>query len=314
MDILFIALGVIAIAGGITLLIFKRKVAGLSVLIIGIALALVLAPSFTIIPTGSVGVPVRLGQVGDSVRKPGWNWHVPYIETIDLIDTKLQDTNFAEYWGEGSPGIWGECSDKLPVQMFNVRVTYQFKPEAVLWLRSNVTDLHYIISDASIESALEAATVTFNTTDVTNRALLEPKARETLQSLIDAKYGTDRISVVRVLVGKIEYEPTYIEAINKKNQAEQEAKEQEIRNKQAIDKATADAEAKRIAAQGEADAIKIKAEAEAEANAKLAASLSEAILVNNWIVKWDGKMPLVTDGNGNIIDISALLEGVYNEN
>ena len=63
-----------------------------------------------------------------------------------------------------------------------------------------------------------------------------------------------------------------------------------------IEKAEADAEAKRIAAEGEADANKI-----------LADSLSDDIFKQMMLEKWDGQLPKVTDSGSNVFDVTGLL-------
>ena len=45
------------------------------------------------------------------------------------------------------------------------------------------------------------------------------------------------------------------------------------------------------------------AEAEAEANRKVGESLTDDVLQNKYIEKWNGEMPLVTGGNGSLIQL-----------
>ena len=77
--------------------------------------------------------------------------------------------------------------------------------------------------DTTIQSALENASIKFTPQEVVNRSLLEPEIAKSLQTSADAKYGKGCISIIRVVVGRIEYEKSYINAINDKNEAEQEA-------------------------------------------------------------------------------------------
>jgi regulator of protease activity HflC (stomatin/prohibitin superfamily) len=57
--------------------------------------------------------------------------------------------------------------------------------------------------------------------------------------------------------------------------------------------AQANAEKKRIEAEANASALLIQAEAEAEANRKLAESLTDEVIENKVIEKWDGKLPVL---------------------
>ncbi len=92
-------------------------------------------------------------------------------------------------------------------------------------------------------------------------------------------------------------------AINDKIKATQDAERQAIENQMNIDKATADAESKRIEAQGKADALKIEADAEAEANKKINTSLTENIIRQQYIDKWNGELPKVSGDSSPIVDI-----------
>ena len=67
-----------------------------------------------------------------------------------------------------------------------------------------------------------------------------------------------------------------------------------------IEKQTAEVEAEkaRVKAKGAADAALIEAEGQAQANAKLQGSLTEQIIRQRAIEKWDGKLPQYEMGNG----------------
>ena len=77
-------------------------------------------------------------------------------------------------------------------------------------------------------------------------------------------------------------------------------------------KAAAEAEAKaKIAiaeAKGEAEAMKIKADAEAYYNKTISASLSEYIVREDFIEKWNGVLPTVQGGEGIMFDMSKFVK------
>jgi hypothetical protein len=52
----------------------------------------------------------------------------------------------------------------------------------------------------------------------------------------------------------------------------------------------------------------IEAEAQAEANRKLAESITDDIINNKIIEKWDGKLPVVSGDSDTIIDFGSLTE------
>ena len=87
--------------------------------------------------------------------------------------------------------------------------------------------------------------------------------------------------------------------IDAKNAAVQAALKAENEVKQA----EANAKIAVAKAQGEAKAMKIKADAEAYYNRTISASLSPMVIQEDWIEKWDGKLPEVSGGNTPLIQI-----------
>jgi hypothetical protein len=47
--------------------------------------------------------------------------------------------------------------------------------------------------------------------------------------------------------------------------------------------------------------MKVKADAEAYYNRTISASLSDKIVQEDWIEKWDGKLPTYMTGNGSAV-------------
>ena len=119
---------------------------------------------------------------------------------------------------------------------------------------------------------------------MSNRAKFEAEVRQMLDSTL-TKEGftvnefTSQITPPESLSKMIEAK---IAAVQKSLKAENEVKEAEANAKIAVAKA-----------EGEARAMKIKADAEAYYNRTIAASLSPLIVQEDWIEKWDGKLPQV---------------------
>ena len=105
----------------------------------------------------------------------------------------------------------------------------------------------------------------------------------------------------------MDFEPEYNAAIAEKSIALQNKQTQEIANETAIAKAEADKKVAIVKAQATAESTKIKAEAEAEANKTISQSLTDEIIKNKAIDKWDGKLPIVSGSDANITDVSSLL-------
>lgn len=263
--------------------------------------------SVRVIPTGMTGVKVRMGQVQEETLSSGVHFKIPFIESIKKINNKQEELTY-------SGQCWGESKDQTPVYYENVVVTYQIAPSASVWLYSNI-DKNFIkdglalIPVAMVSSALKDASVTLDTRDVTKRGTIEPLAAKELQEALNEKYGDGSVTVVRITIENADFEQSYNDIIAERQAAQIKYEQQEIENKTTIEKAKADAEAVEVKAQAEANAKIVAAEAEAEANRKVRESLTDEILKNNMITKWNGELPKVQSGDSDFMfDTSSLIE------
>ena len=307
--LIIIGLAVLVIG---TIVAFNKEsmIGAIASVILGAAIAL-FGMSFVIIPSGYTGVKTTFGQIAEETLPNGFNWKTPFIESIEIVNNKQQDAGFAQKDSK----IWGETSEKVPVYMADVTVTYQIDNKKSAWIYANVSDYKsQLISDAMVASALKNAAVQFTAEQVTVRSNIEPVAQKELQESLNNKYGENVVHILKVVINNMDFEDSYNEAINQKNLAAKQAEAQAIQNQIEIDKATKDAETQRIAAeaqataetakaQGEADAIRIKAEAEAEANRKLSESLTDNVLRNKLYDKWNGELPKVSNDSAPLVSI-----------
>lgn len=263
--------------------------------------------SVRVIPTGMTGVKVRMGQVQEETLSSGVHFKIPFIESIKKINNKQEELTY-------SGQCWGESKEQTPVYYENVVVTYQIAPSDSVWLYSNI-DKNFIkdglalIPVAMVSSALKDASVTLDTRDVTKRGTIEPLAAKELQEALNEKYGDGSVTVVRITIENADFEQSYNDIIAERQAAQIKYEQQEIENKTTIEKAKADAEAVEVKAQAEANAKIVAAEAEAEANRKVRESLTDEILKNNMITKWNGELPKVQSGDSDFMfDTSSLIE------
>ena len=311
MNFILIIIGLAVLTIGAIIAFNKESVIRAVVsVILGAAIAL-FGMSFVIIPSGYTGVKTTFGQIAEETLPNGFNWKTPFIESIEIVNNKQQDAGFAQKDSK----IWGETSEKVPVYMADVTVTYQIDNENSAWIYANVSDYKsQLISDAMVASALKNAAVQFTAEQVTVRSNIEPTAQKELQESLNNKYGENVVHILKVVINNMDFEDSYNEAINQKNLAAKQAEAQAIQNQIEIDKATKDAETQRIAAeaqataetakaQGEADAIRIKAEAEAEANRKLSESLTDNVLRNKLYDKWNGELPKVSNDSAPLVSV-----------
>lgn len=127
-----------------------------------------------------------------------------------------------------------------------------------------------------------------------NRAKFENEVRVMLEKTL-----TDEGFTVTEFTSQITPPESLRKMIDAKNAAVQAALKAENEVKQA----QANAKIAVAKAEGDAKAMKIKADAEAYYNRTISASLSPMIVQEDWIEKWDGKLPQVSGGNTPLIQI-----------
>ena len=132
---------------------------------------------------------------------------------------------------------------------------------------------------------------------MSSRANFESDVRQRLErSLMTEGFMveefTSKITPPKSLLSMIDAKNTAIQSALK---AENEVKEAEANAKIAVAKA-----------EGNAKAMKIKADAEAYYNRTIAASLSPMIVQEDWIEKWDGKLPVYSGGATPLINLPAV--------
>ena len=292
MNLVFAFIGLAVAVVGIIVGLKKSKRIMPACIIIGVAV-FVVGCCFTIVPTGYTGVRTTFGQVSKNIVPQGFNLKVPFVQTIELVNNKQQDTKIVAQ-------VWGESSEKIPVYATEITVTFQVESGRSAWIFSNVTDTKDLITQSLVSSAIKSAMVELPASEVTVRSKIEPLVKEELAESIDEKYGSDTISVLKVVIDQMDFEESYNNAISDKSIAMQRQAQQEIENNTAIAKAEADKKVAIANAEAEAEATRIAAEAEAAANKLIAESLTDEILKSKFYEKWDGKLPSVMGDNAVI--------------
>ena len=295
MNLVFAFIGLAVAVVGIIVGLKKSKRIMPACIIIGVAV-FVVGCCFTIVPTGYTGVRTTFGQVSKNIVPQGFNLKVPFVQTIELVNNKQQDTKIVAQ-------VWGESSEKIPVYATEITVTFQGESGRSAWIFSNVTDTKDLITQSLVSSAIKSAMVELPASEVTVRSKIEPLVKEELAESIDEKYGSDTISVLKVVIDQMDFEESYNNAISDKSIAMQRQAQQEIENNTAIAKAEADKKVAIANAEAEAEATRIAAEAEAAANKLIAESLTDEILKSKFYEKWDGKLPSVMGDNAVISNI-----------
>lgn len=303
MDTIILILGILIFIGGIALFSFNKyreweggtAIGGNKHFVALLALGILLVIgsfSFTIIPTGYTGVRSMFGQIDSSTIQSGFNWKIPFAQTIATVNNKQQDIKFDD------DKIWSETKNRTALYYQGITVTYQINAEKSAWIYANVSDYeNNMVSKALVISGIKSASKTLPDTDATNRSIIEPLVLEHVQNSLNEKFGTGTVLVNKVVISNADFDKAYTAAIASKQEAQLAAEKQAIENEKNVAEAKAKAKVKLTQAQAEAEALKVKAEAEADANRKISESLNGNILQKKYIEKWSGELPNTIAGD-----------------
>lgn len=312
MNVLIIILGIVLVIAGIVLASYSayqkseynsetpKRVKKLIPICIVVGLVVFVAGfSFKIVPTGYTGVRTTFGQVSEQTVTQGFNWKIPFVQNIKLVNNKQQDATI-------SSEVWGETKEKTPVFASDVIVTYQINGAKSAWIFANVNDSDKnLINQNLVASAVKSAMVELSVNEVTNRSKIEPLVKDKLSSSLIEKYGDETIMILKVVVNNMDFEQSYNDAIAAKSIAQQTYEKQQIENNTAVAKAEADKKVAITNAEAQAESTLISAQAQADANKLLVESLTDSVLRSKFYEKWDGKLPTVMGENAVITDIGS---------
>ena len=259
--------------------IFKKK----SYIVIGIVFVLIfvlLCSSFRTIKSGQVGIRVRFGKVVSSQMNEGINFKIPLVEKIVKMNIQVQKTE-----------IETESSSK-DLQLVNMKlaVNYKIDGKKAKDLYKNVgTKYEDVILQPAIQESIKAVTSKYTAEElITKRNEVSIESMKELDNKVK-KYG---IIIDNFNITNFNFSEEFNKAIEEKQVAEQKV----LTAKQELERAKVEAEKK----------VTI-AEAEKQANDLKIQSLTDNIIKEKMIEKWNGELPKVT-GNGSVFDISSILQ------
>jgi len=188
----------------------------------------------------------------------------------------------------------------LVEMVLNYRLLPERAPE--VYQKIGVNFANVIILPAAQE-VLKANTALHVANEILRqRPKIKLDVQETLATWL-AKYG---VELKEAALANIRFDKAYEKAIEDKQIEEQRAEQKLYELTQAqrqaeIVAATAKGkgDAARAQAEGEADALRTKGEAEAMYNAKVAASLTPALIQQQYLMRWNGQLPQYMLGGDN---------------
>lgn len=258
--------------------------------LIGTVLAAILFIAFITVPfsfhtvdTGEVAVVKQLGRA-KNVRTAGTYFDLWMVNKYQKYDGKVQniDIQTAAYSSDA--------------QTMNVAMTlqYQILTDKAMNIAGQYGSLEALTTRVNAIAVEKAKSVlsTHKAMDIiANRQEMSPAVEEAIRSAIGEEYF---VNVTAVVLTNIDFSDQFETAVEDKMIAEQAKLKADYENETKIAKAEAEAKAKVTAA-----------EAEAKANELLRQTLTDDILEQMFIDKWDGKLPEVMSGD----NLSMILPG-----
>lgn len=221
---------------------------------------------FTTIKTGEVGIKVRFGEIVSSTTDTGIVFKLPF-EDMKKINVKVQKYENEEVFSTST-------KDLQIVNNIKVSINYQIDGTKAVDLYKTVgTNYQTTVLEPAIQETIKAVISQYTAEElVTKRSDVSLAINNTLDERISL-YG---INSVAVSINNFDFSESYNQAIEQKAVAEQEVET----SKNQLEKAKIDAEKKKVEAQGDA-----------EANALLQQSLTDQIIAQQFIEKWNGQLP-----------------------
>ena len=265
---------------------FKRKMKTILSGVVGFFILVTLFFSCERIDAGHVGVKVN--QYGDNkgvddvVAVTGMVFYNPFTTRVYEFPTFIQHK---EYKGENSFIVNSKDGSEFAVSpIMNYSVQREKVPAIFSKYRRPLEDIEEGFLKTAVYDAFRLATNKYTADElISNRAVFEVEVRRLLDGQL-LKEGF----IINQFTSNLVYPETFKKSIEAKNNAVQAA----LRAENEVKTAEAQAKIKVATAEGNAQAMLTQARAEAEANKLKQSTLTNLLLQQQWIEKWDGKLPV----------------------
>lgn len=230
--------------------------------------------SFRTIKSGEIGLKTRFGKITETSLKEGINFKVPFVEKIIKVNIKVQKAEM---------NIEGSTKD-LQIVNTSVAVNYRIDPNKAPSLYKQVGNGYEgTILNPAIKESIKSAIAQYNAEEITvNRRAVSQSCLKAIQDKVE-KYG---IIIEDFNLTDFSFSEEYTKAIEDKQVAEQNLEKSKL----------------------EAEKKLVEAEATKKANELLQESLTDELIMKQFIEKWNGELPKAT-GSNSIFDITGLLGG-----
>lgn len=260
--------------------------------IIVLALAFIIVPfSWHTVDVSQVAVVKSLGKIKE-VKSNGTYFDIWLTNSYNKYSTKVQEVTLEDM----------AYSSDAQQMTLAIKFQYQIRTDKVKDIATKFGNTEALEGKLTpvVRDKVKSVISKHAAMDIIAvRSSLSADALEEVKAAIGESYY---VEMTNVAITNIDFSDQFESAVEEKMIAEQKQLKAEYENAATVAKAQAKVEI----AKAEAEAKKIEAQGEAEANALLEKSLTEQVLRDKYLDKWDGKLPttMVGDDTGLMISVN----------
>lgn len=261
---------------------------------VGAAALLTGLNAYQTVDEGHRGIRTRFGEVvSNEPLQPGLHFKIPLIDTIYSMDirTKLAKAKTQALTSDSQPAT------------IQFALNHNLSQEQVIPMYKKVgLEYEKVLIENTTLNVIQKVVGQTKADDLVNK---KTEAIAKMEKDLAAELEKNGIRVTTFAVPNLQFSQAFTESIERKETARQDS----LREGYNTNRAKELANQKIEAARGEAESMKLVADAEAYAiqQRAQAASANGQALEFEIISKWDGRLPMVTGGGKNILDIKSLL-------
>jgi regulator of protease activity HflC (stomatin/prohibitin superfamily) len=228
--------------------------------------------------------------VSDITEVTGWAFYNPFTQKIYEFPIFMQHKEYKQIIEEGvvvsdeSFVVNSKDGSEFHVSpIINYSVNRDKVPQIFSKYRRSLPEIEEGFLKTAVYDAFRLATNKYTADElISNRAVFEVEVRR----LLEGQLLTEGF-VINQFTSNLEYPETFKKSIEAKNNAVQAA----LRAENEVKTAEAQAKIKIATANGNAQAMLTNAKAEAEANQMKQRTLTPMLIQQQWIERWNGKLP-----------------------
>lgn len=262
----------------------KRSLPSYQVLILFFLITLILLNPFVIVEAGQKGVLMKFGEVQQQILDEGLHLIIPIVNTVEKLTTRIQNQE-----------ISAEASSKDLQKVYtDVALNWHLIPEEVNKIYQEIGDEAQVIERIicpAVEEVLKAVMARYTAEEIITK---REEVKAQVDELLMIRLSNYHIKVDDLSLVHVEFSERFMEAVEAKQIAEQEAKKAGFTV---------------IKAQKEAEVRVNLARGEAEAQLLLKQNLTPEILKKQAIEKWNGSLPVVIGNDAlQLLDLEDLVK------